>query len=118
MSLSNASRTTHERNSHHEPGLVALLPLIGIAVIILAGAVLGHLIGPSKVFVLVSASMVLWSLVGWLVGGLGTVMAGAGALTAGLAAAYGNYPLVIACAAFALVFVWAQTFFVNAGDRS
>ena len=81
---------------------------VGIVAIAVAGGVLGHLAGSPKAFFLIVATMAIWFVTGWFMGGWRAVLAGLSALTAALAASDGTYPLALIFCSLAFVVSFVQ----------
>ncbi|WFU32386.1 hypothetical protein QA635_38915 [Bradyrhizobium brasilense] len=101
--------TDTRNDEHHWKQLGKMLAVsVGIVVTAVAGGVLGHLAGSPKAFFLIVATMAIWFVAGWFIGGSRAVLAGLSALSAALAASDGTYPLALLFCSLAFVVSFVQ----------
>jgi hypothetical protein len=88
----------------------ALLAIACVVAIVVAGGVLGQVLGAPKAFFLIVTAMAMWLVTGWFLGGWRAVLGGLTALAAALCASDGTYPLAMIFSALALFSLFAQFF--------
>ena len=102
--------TSHAHDDEHQWKQLGKMLAVSVSIVAttVAGGVLGYLAGSPKAFFLIVATMAIWFVTGWFIGGWRAVLAGLSALTAALAASDGTYPIALIFCSLAFIFSFVQ----------